>query len=126
MIPDKDRRERASAILKGYIAFISALLFLLLANGDKWPWVWLPSILFALSLPSLIAAELLTYKILIEQEPHITTWVNVWRGLAMLLGLIPSLTGVSIVVWHIQRYAGFGFAGLILFWVVVLFRISKR
>lgn len=57
-LSDKEQRERSSALSRGYIAFILALLFLELANGDKWPFAWLPETLFAISLPSLIAWEL--------------------------------------------------------------------
>jgi hypothetical protein len=118
---DKDKRERISAILKGYIAFIAALLFLLLANGDKWPLAWLPGILFALSLPSLIACEVLIYKDA-AFVPGPATWTDALIGLSALLGGIPSLAGVSIVVGHIRWYAGIGFAVLSLFWLFAIAR----
>lgn len=112
----KEWIERQFRLTRGYMAFIAALLLILLANREQWALAWLPGTLFALSLPSLAAFELIDQMaaaVRLESVSRLQRW-------AMALGFGPSLLGLCLVVGHMRWFAGVLLGLLIVFWVVAI------
>jgi hypothetical protein len=122
----KELHDRRSRLFGGYIAFVAALLVATIAKSSDYPRSWIVISLLALSLPSLVAWTLLDFIILVRQGRR----KSMFRGLAGMLGFLPSLAAVAILIGHFSVIAGLLFGLLIIFWAlaidIVTFLGAKR
>src|SRR5712692_8572833 len=65
--PPKEQHERVSKLFGGYTAFVAALLVATFAKSHDYPRSWIVISLLALSLPSLVAFNLLDFTIRVIQ-----------------------------------------------------------
>lgn len=119
---EKDLYETRSKWISAYIGFIVAVLVATLAFSDKYPRANLVIPLLALSLPSLVAYQLLLFHVMINQRRR----VSGTKGLAALFGFPPSVAGVSILVAHFSFVAGVLFPVLVLFWWLAIDNLVYR
>jgi hypothetical protein len=112
----KEHHERASKLFGGYIAFVAALLVTVFAKSSDYPRAWIVISLLALSLPSLVALNLLDFRIRVIQGRQ----KSASRGLAFALGFLPSLAAVAILIGHYSVVAAILFVLLTLFWSLTL------
>jgi len=92
----KEQHERVSKLFGGYTAFVAALLVATFAKSHDYPRSWIVISLLALSLPSLVAFNLLDFTIRVIQGRR----GSAFRGLSFALGCLPSLAAVSILIGH--------------------------
>ncbi len=112
----KEQHERVSKLFGGYTAFIAALLVTTFAKSNDFARSWIVISLLALSLPSLVALNLLDFRIRLIQGRR----KSASRGLAFALGCLPSLAAVSILIGHFSVIAAILFVLLTLFWFLAL------
>jgi hypothetical protein len=112
----KEQHERGSKLLRGYTAFIAALLVTAFAKSGDYPRAWIIISLLALSLPSLVAIDLLDFRIRVTQGRQ----RSASRGLAFALGFLPSLAAIAILIGHYSVPAAILFLLLTLFWSLAL------
>ena len=112
----KEQHERASKLFGGYTAFMAALLIATIAKSNDFPRSWIVISLLAVSLPSLVAFNLLDYGIRVIQGRR----KSASRGLAFALGCLPSIAALSILIGHFSVIAAVLLVLLILFWSLAL------
>jgi hypothetical protein len=111
-----EEHERHSKIWGGYTAFVAALLVATMAISPDLPRAWIVVSLLALSLPSLVAYMLLDFKVRVMQKRK----GSMYRGLAALLGIVPSLVGTTMVIGHFSVIAAVLFVLLTIFWLLLI------
>jgi hypothetical protein len=112
----KEEHERVWQLWGGYTAFIAALLIATMATSGDYPHAR-PIISFlAISLPSLVAYMFLDFTVRVKQRRI----GSMFRGLAIVLGLVPSLVGITMVIGHFSLIAGVLWVLLAVFWFLVL------
>jgi hypothetical protein len=111
-----EQHERGSKLLGGYTAFVAALLVAAFAKSSDYPRSWIVISLLAVSLPSLVALNLLDFIVRVKQGRQ----KSASRGLAAALGFLPSLAAISILIGHFSMIAAALFLLLTLFWALAL------
>jgi hypothetical protein len=72
--------------------------------------------LLAVSIPSLVAFDLLTIIVRVNQSRP-TSWSH---GLAAILGFVPSLAGMAALLWHFCAVASVLFVVLVVSWCITI------
>ncbi len=108
----KEEHERGAKLIGGYTAFVAALLIATIAKSDEFRRSWIVISLLAVSLPSLVAWSMLNFTVLVRQGRRGSSS----RGLAALMGLLPSLAGIAALLGHFSVIAGTLFVLLTIFW----------
>lgn len=114
------RHERIFKITAGYLGFVAALLVLVLAAGGDCHPRRLIEVAFALSIPSLAAYLLLDYSVRVAQRRK----ESAMRGLAMLLGYVPSFIAIVATLCHVSWLAGIVFFCAAVFWFLVVYGVT--
>ncbi len=106
----------------GYITFVLALIFALISGNDNINHKALIVCLLICSLPSLVAYLLINYLVAVEQVRKDSGT----RGLAALLGQLPSFIGIFLLIGNYSWIASIIFTLLIVFWGIMYFIVVKR
>lgn len=121
-----EEHERREKLFRGYTAFIVALLVAVIVTSNDYPHAQIVIALFSVSVPSLVALMLLDFIVIVRQGRR----KSFFRGVAVLLGFVPSLLSMTILIGHVSVIAAILFAVSTLFWClaidVVVFLGSKR
>src|SRR5271156_6301745 len=96
-----EEHDRVSKMWGGYTAFVAALLVAVMAISRDLPHARTIISLLALALPSLVAYMLLNFKVRVAQKRK----GSMFRGLALLLGMLPSLAAITMVIGHFSVIA---------------------
>ena len=116
----KEDHDHLAKLFNGYTAFVTALLFATIAKSAEYPRAWVVITLLASSLPSLVAWVRLDYHVCVNQGRK----ASGFRGLALLLGLLPSLLGITILIGHFSITGGALFLVLTVFWTACVFGVA--
>ena len=108
--------DRILTMVGGYTAFAAAVLVAVLAVSSDLPHARVIISLLAVSLPSLVAYMLLDFKVRVAQKRK----GSMFRGLALLLGILPSLAAITMVIGHCSAIAAVLFILLSVFWFLVI------
>ena len=112
----KEFHERRARLIGGYTAFVAAILVATFAKSNDYPRSWIVISLLALSLPSLLAWNLLDFIVLVKQGRD----KSAFRGVAAALGFFPSVVAMAILIGHFSLIAAALFLLLILFWALAI------
>ena len=121
-MPSINEHERIRRLLSGYVAFISALAIAVVTKSKEISNPELIISLLTLSLPSLIALLLLDYVVRIRQGGI----QSASRGLAALLGFLPSLSGLSVLIANYSCISAVLFLLLTFGWVLIIYKVAKK
>lgn len=111
-----EEHDRVLKVFGGYTAFAAALLVAVMAVSTDLPHARVIISLLAVSLPSLVAYMLLDFKVRVAQKRK----GSMFRGLALLLGFLPSLAAIIIVICHFSVIAAVLFTLLSVIWFLVI------
>lgn len=111
--------ERKAKLTGAYIAFVAALLVAVAAKSSDFPEAGILIALLGLSLPSLCAYAMLDHMVVAQQRDKSAT-----RGLAGLLGFVPSLLAVVVVIAQFSVLTAILFVVLVLFWAHALVNVA--
>jgi predicted membrane channel-forming protein YqfA (hemolysin III family) len=115
----KEEHERFAHVCGSYTAFVAALLIATIAKGNEYPRAYIVITMLASSLPSLVALVFLDHHVSVVQ----TRKKSAFRGLAALLGFVPSLLGIATLIGHFSLTGGVLFLLLTFFWFLCIFGV---
>lgn len=108
--------ERQAKLIGGYTAFVAGLLVATIAKSGEYPRAYIVIALLAVSLPSLIAWMRIDFIVRVAQART----KSGFRSLAGGLGILPSFTGIAILIGHFSILAAVLFVLLSLFWALII------
>jgi hypothetical protein len=104
----------------GYTAFVAAILVATFTKSETYTRAWIVISLMALSLPSLVAYMLLDRIVRVGQSRK----GSMYRGLALVLGFLPSVLGMVVLIGHFSVAAAVLFGLVVAFWAVIIFVVA--